>query len=479
MKTRIHGNTLKLLLLVTTLSVASIGHTDDTSAFTTTPVSPSSEGSDSIRALAKYVFNLGGDLGFDLNMEVDTPISTLLITPPTVLQSMAAAALITMIGSIPVDTSSSDSSSMNFVPSNNATYAAFNALANTTFMSYQSPSSGGASSGSATSAAVTVSPLMDQQAYQADPVSQFVLNLMSTPNYTYCMDSAGNWLNNNSQTIGDCDYLYSNKILNNVVGTIPATPFLASNTQNPIISELNSNSLIAPLLYSTTSSSTTTSNSNASGLIATNQAEQANNFIRYASGAAMPIPMPTQTNYNNLLFAINSPASSRLTKEKALALLDTYFAGMRSYAAQVSVPVSNLYYILSKRIPQAQSQKESNANATSQALTEMTMATRRLYNPAGVATDTPQWITQINTASPATVQKEMAILLAEINYQLYLNRQQDERLLLTNSLLLIEALKQNMPSAPSSEEIASATTGTSGTTGTTGTSGASATSDIE
>ena len=153
---------------------------------------------------------------------------------------------------------------------------------------------------------------------------------------------------------------------------------------------------------------------------------------------------------------INSSASSRASKEAALAELDKYFASVREYAAKSSVAVGNLYYILSKRIPQTPSQNEPSANATSQALSEMSMATRRMYDPEAVSAEKPQWLAQINTASPATVQKEMAILLAEINYQLYLNRQQEERLLLTNSLLLIQSLKQGMPNLPNIESIANA-----------------------
>jgi intracellular multiplication protein IcmX len=72
------------------------------------------------------------------------------------------------------------------------------------------------------------------------------------------------------------------------------------------------------------------------------------------------------------------------------------------------------------------------------------MATRRLFNTD--PSQPSQWLTQINSSSPATVQKEMVALLAEINFQLYLNRQQEERLLLTNSMLLLRLGKQMEPS---------------------------------
>jgi len=43
----------------------------------------------------------------------------------------------------------------------------------------------------------------------------------------------------------------------------------------------------------------------------------------------------------------------------------------------------------------------------------------------------------------------MVTLLAEINYQLYLNRQQEERLLLTQTMLLIQNSRTNQPNASS------------------------------
>jgi intracellular multiplication protein IcmX len=228
MNNKMSSKVLPILFLIAALPIAQTGYADDSTVYTTTPVNQLGDGEVSSAAMAKYLYNLGGELGFDLKNAVSTPISTLLLNPPTILESIAAATLITMMGAIPVDASPLNPSLANFVPSNNATYTAFNSLANNTFLSYSSPAG--------TSSGATVSPLIDQQTYQSDPVSQFILNLMSTPNRTYCMDGTGTkWLNNNSQKIGDCDYLYDNKILNNVVGSIPATPFLPPNTKNPII----------------------------------------------------------------------------------------------------------------------------------------------------------------------------------------------------------------------------------------------------
>ena len=71
------------------------------------------------------------------------------------------------------------------------------------------------------------------------------------------------------------------------------------------------------------------------------------------------------------------------------------------------------------------------------------MATWRLFNADKSAKSS--WLDQINQASSATVQKEMVTLLAEINYQLYLTRQQEERMLLTNTMLLLMNAHSTQP----------------------------------
>ena len=132
---------------------------------------------------------------------------------------------------------------------------------------------------------------------------------------------------------------------------------------------------------------------------------------------------------------------SAATISNAQANLLAYLANLRIYAAQMSVPIGTLYGMLAKRMPQQNGSDTSTL--TSQALSEFQMATRRFQNPAN--DKDKQWIDQINTASAATVEKEIAILLAEMNYQLYLNRQQEERQLLTSTMLLLQASRQYAP----------------------------------
>ena len=80
---------------------------------------------------------------------------------------------------------------------------------------------------------------------------------------------------------------------------------------------------------------------------------------------------------------------------------------------------------------------------SSQALSEFEMATKRLYDPKKESGS--QWIDQINAASAATVQKEIAVLLSELNYQIYLMNQKTDRMLLTQSLALLQVSNAQMP----------------------------------
>jgi len=136
------------------------------------------------------------------------------------------------------------------------------------------------------------------------------------------------------------------------------------------------------------------------------------------------------------MFIIKQNITNDISHEEQIEnkqILNNYMLNLRVYTAQVSVGINNLYYIFAKRVPQ--NVGGTQQQLTSQSLSELRMATWRLYNPDQ---GNSQWINKINTASSETVQKEMAILLAEINYQMYLGRQQNERLLLTNNIMLLQ-----------------------------------------
>lgn len=394
--------------------------------------------SSNTQSLVQYVLNLGGYLGFDLSQSPTAnskAISQALldISSTQVLQSYLFN---TFLGAIPVNAFNQALSQ--FTPGTVSIGSKMNPFANYSFamQNYNSPSS--------QQGTVSVSPLIDQPNYQQDPVSQTVLNIMGTPDMSYCMSYDGSTWSDN------CQLLFQNKIAANAIGTLPSTNlYFSYNYLQQFISQLNSNTLTAPLMYSTESQNNANAstsggpNSQNQGLTAQSQAQQALNFIRYASGSLVPMDRPKLREYDVLFNrATNADGSVNMVQKiQAQSTLARYFTNLRTYAAQNSVGIANLYYILSKRLPQNQSATESKP--TSQALSEFTMATSRLYNP-DMSTN-KQWINQMNTASPATVQKEIAVLLAEINYQLYLNRQQEERMLLTNSLLLLQNSKTNQP----------------------------------
>lgn len=398
--------------------------------------------SDNTRDLAKYLLNLGLFLGYNLNQSPQQDPSDKLIEPSKI-QSTQQFLYNSTLGALPVNAFSQAMSL--FVPGYVPLSQSINAFANYTFRIQQYSSPQERQQGN-----IAVSNLIDQQTYQQDPVSQSVLNLLGTPDVSYCMTYEG------TQFKADCQLLYQNKVLTNLIGTLPDTRsyFTYDYNQN-FLSQLNSNSLIAPLLYSIQTTDTAPQpgqNGQNQGLTANSQAQQAANFILYASGLAVPSNLPRLKDYDQIYQRTRiTPQNNQeaLSKANAEAQLASYFANLRVYAAQTSVGLSNLYSILSRRMPQNVGDAAS-PNITSQALNEFNMATWRLYKPqqaeqGGAPQPDQQWINMINTASPATVQKEIAVLLAEINYQLYLNRQQQERILLTNSVTLLQNAKTAEP----------------------------------
>lgn len=387
--------------------------------------------------LVQYFVNLGSYFGYDVKKSPDDKINAGLLNLAST-QMLQTYMFSTLVGSIPVNAFSTALSQI--VPEQSADRA-LNSLANATFVSQAYSNSTSQNQGK-----VSVAENIDQKNYQPDPVSQTVLNLLTTPGISYCLDKSKAWIctdDNKSQT------LFSNDITTNIIGKIPGIPeFYSYDYNQKFLSQLNSNNLTGPLLYSTENPSSNSTSSSPvqknTGLAADNQAQQANDFIRYVSGSVSPINLPDSDSYTSLYLKAMTEVSDpvKIAEQKgAQATLTNYFANLRTFAAQFSVGVSNLYFIMSKRLPQ--NIGGEGTEQSSQALNEFRMATWRLFNPK-MQTNT-QWINQINSASPATVQKEIATLLAEINYQMYLERQIQERILLTNSVMLLQNSRQAQP----------------------------------
>ncbi|VEG91050.1 Intracellular multiplication protein IcmX [Legionella spiritensis] len=432
-----------------------------TTAFAQGPYDPNNT-QNSLDNINQYLLNLGEYLGYDLtnfcpqtggacNARQNRASFTNFLLNAATASGNEVNLMVSVLGAL-LPTQASGGSGENqqtfqLLPntgSNLADYANFfTNYANKTFPQYSSPSS----------STVSVSNLIDQQPYQNDPVSQAVLNILSTPDASYCTNPGNGYFypcytgENNSNKNGGGPILSEYQVMMNVIGDPPPAtgyyPLPASNQQ--LVSQLSSDSLLGPLMFNTASqTNNSTSNSSTTGLTANNQIQQAANFIRYAIGSVAPLVQVNRKAYDDLYAqAINASGKVPIDEQaKAKTQLSNYLANLRVYAAQTSVGISNLYYILSKRMPQ-NSASQSNQQ-TSQQLSEFQMATWRLYSPNS-QNNNQQWITQINQASSATVQKEIAILLAEINYQLYLNRQQQERLLLTESILLLQNSKGTQP----------------------------------
>ncbi len=471
MSKSIHRLVLPTLCVVSALCITHNSYSsDEASTYIATASANGDESNNELLSSIKtYLYNLGLNIGYNLSTTGPTPpVPTLIFAPyssdDTLIINLAKSTFLSLFGSIPVNSSIADATLLNFFStsssqtSNNTIVtnvtSPLNSLANIAFPSY----------GTSGQMPTSINTGIDQSPYQQDPVNQAILNIIGTPDITWCEDASSppNWTGGTSSTntYPNCQYLYQTQILNNVIGfpypgtsgsnglytttngAVSGTTTASGATpQEQILNELNANALIAPLQYSTTQTLTPS----APGLVGSTQAEQAANFIRYVSGSVLTPPVMDQQTYDGLVTTANQttpsssyPLSSILSAQNTLG---TYIANFRIYAAQTSIAMSNLYYMFAKRLPQNNSNNPDTN--TSQALNELTMASRRLYNPSSDANQ--QWIDMINNASSATVQKEMAILLSEINYQMYLSRQQQERLLLTNSVLLLLALSTHQP----------------------------------
>ncbi|MFA6302488.1 MAG: type IV secretion protein IcmX [Legionella sp.] len=395
--------------------------------------------------LKDYLKYLGGYFGYDVTTAPQTKPPNMSLFNEDKNVAMGKTLIDSYLGAITVP-AVSGGAEPSLVPNSSP----INDLANLTFTKPDPYSANSHTSAS-------VDPVIDLLKYypaQKDPVTQALLNILGTTDVSNCYQAS-----DSTQYVSDCKLQYEYLVMANVIGS--KWPPIAKAGEpmysyddyiKPLLSQLDSDSLLAPLMYSTKSNQGDNPNNASTGLTAGSQAQDAANFIRYA--AAMIVPF-TPANFADYAAAyataqLQHPTDVKQAKEieEAQQKIVTYLANIRVYAAQSSVAISNLYQIMSRRLPQG----EGDA-LTSQALAEFTMATWRLRpvtDSTGKQGDS--WIKQINNASPATIQKETALLLAEINYQLYLNRKQEERILLTNSMMLLQNTKNNLPSfSPSGE----------------------------
>lgn len=373
---------------------------------------------------ATYLKNLATYFGYDVETQ-SSPFASALLDYTLNLATKGQQMMNVFFAARPVNPSYST-----FVTT--SPYSNFNAQANILF------GDSFATAASDKTTGVSVVPNFDQKTYRKDPTDQAITNILVNPNITTCQDSDSS----------DATCLSQSKVMSTVLQDImDENNYLPSEytyytpaVVNTYVSQLNFNTLLGPLMYSTTGSQAL------KGLPAANQEQQAMNFIRYVTNAVMPVDSMSQSDYNTMWTNAHTEIVTGMSSDQITTIqsarqdLAKYLLKTRVYAAQNSLPISNFYNSMESRMPQTNT---STNKSTSQSLNDFVMATWRLYDPS--AQTGSQWVDKINTASAATTQKEIAILLSEINYQLYLSRQTQERALLTDSLIALALLGSSQP----------------------------------
>lgn len=233
------------------------------------------------------------------------------------------------------------------------------------------------------------------------------------------------------------------QLIENIVGQSYLYQGLGNATPNygtspNLVNQLNYDSLVAPLQYKTNSGAGDNSfgspfggGSQNTGLNAANEIDNANNFIRYASGSLNPKLLPTIEAFRKEIATLQNKNADEDAKSAAKATVLKFIAQLRTYAARSSIGTGNLNNILARRMP-------NQANNKSQLQAEYEMASRRLFNAADGKNT---WHDNIEKAQTITLLREMNYTLAEINYQLYLNRRIQELSLAAISMIQLQSLE--------------------------------------
>ena len=175
-----------------------------------------------------------------------------------------------------------------------------------------------------------------------------------------------------------------------------------------------------------------------------NTAQQARNFVSFITNLSEPFQQPHTPD----------EVRERLGSDQEM---QEFVANLGSFASQVSVGLSNFNYLYYERLvlpglgAQAGiyqfnsdgSQKEVIKDASPLQVDEF-MAKRRIADP--------NWYTYIAQAPPATIQREMATILAEIRYELYKRRLLRERQIATHSAMQLSLIHNATNRLVDSEE---------------------------
>jgi hypothetical protein len=193
----------------------------------------------------------------------------------------------------------------------------------------------------------------------------------------------------------------------------------------PTTAPINLDSLITPVQYPRTSGEV-------------NEKQQsALLFINFITGVAQPMPSL------NLAAAKNAKERDDILNTPSVK---KYFVAFLRQIANYSVGISNFYYLYAERVPIPTQNRdipsglklpEYLTKEASPLAIDQYSATRRIQSK--------EWYQEMQTTTPATIQREMLYLLAEMRYELFQLRMVNERLLATESAMQIKATNDNLP----------------------------------
>lgn len=420
-------NSLRMFSLVSILTLPLISWADDSQFISTLNSHATTEVSSASSATVNAINALGQWMGYPLPTPPAQPVPTMnnSLTMPdyTQINNSQYGAAVSYLSQTPLIGGGVVPAAAPY----NTTFANTNNILNTTAVSttnnvwatYTTPSI----------STISVIPNVDMPINGTNPATypcstigcEIVYSLLNTPSYTACSASSSSYpyppnsdncaipqynLSVASNLLGVSALETNNTIIYGTGFPAPGTFSTYLETQMP---NLNASVLTAPLTYNST------------------QLNNVNNYIHNITGSLlMQLPINTseyQTAYNNIQTAQSNPS---LVNESAEAIF-SYILNLKSFGAYMSVGLSDLEYIIGRRMPNA-------LTGTSTAFDESEMFTRRILNSlpssAGSAAQNT-WLQDMNEASQIVLLREMTVLLAEINYQMYLERMQNEKVLLT------------------------------------------------
>lgn len=209
------------------------------------------------------------------------------------------------------------------------------------------------------------------------------------------------------------------------LAAIAGKDFLNSDQQGPMSNILNFNTLLSPSGYVIPTKAYMPTGITASAPEPTKT--PASLYIQYLSqGSSLP---------KNLL-DLQGASQSKLQSLRNNPNFMQYVVGIRSYVANQSLGMSNLYAIYNRHKPDPDLGGKIGLHNQSLSIADAEdyLAKRRIADK--------QWFKNMEAASPVTVLREILYVLAEIRYEMHQSRNDSERMLATLTALELQSLTQ-------------------------------------